>query len=199
MMSRIAFSTVTSMAMACAASAGVTVSDSLAVWSNQVTSGGETVGVETFNSISAGWYPSLSGTVSNTYWTATADSGLMVSQGAPQTFNALDSMVFTFSPGVRAVAGNIFGSRADHTVLPSFVNVTLSDGTSWDAITNDVNDFVGFYSSTANITSLTIFAADLNGSEPVFATINNLYLGVPAPGAAALLGLAGLATRRRRA
>ena len=199
MMSRIAFSTVTSMAMACAASAGVTVSDSLAVWSNQVTSGGETVGVETFNSISAGWYPSLSGTVSNTYWTATAISGLMVSQGAPQTFNALDSMVFTFSPGVRAVAGNIFGSRADHTILPSFVNVTLSDGTSWDAITNDVNDFVGFYSSTANITSLTIFAADLNGSEPVFATINNLYLGVPAPGAAALLGLAGLATRRRRA
>ena len=199
MTSRIAFSALASMTVACAASAAVTVSDSLVVWSNLVTNGGETVGVETFNSISAGWYPSLSGTVSNTYWTATADSGLMVSQGAPQTFNALDSMVFTFSPGVRAVAGNIFGSRADHTILPSFVNVTLSDGTSWDAITNDVNDFVGFYSSTANITSLTIFAADLSGSEPVFATINNLYLGVPAPGAAALLGLAGLATRRRRA
>jgi hypothetical protein len=196
---RIAFSTLTSLAMACAASASVTVTDSLAVWSNLVTNGGQTVGVETFNSISAGWYPSLSGTVGNTHWTATADAGLTVSQGAPQTFNALDSMVFTFAPGVRAVAGNIFGSRADRTILPSFVNVTLSDGTSWDAITNDVTDFVGFYSTTANITSLTISAADLNGSETVFATINNLYLGVPAPGAAALLGLAGLASRRRRA
>jgi xanthosine utilization system XapX-like protein len=61
-----------------------------------------------------------------------------------------------------------------------------------------MSDFVGFYSTSADISTMTILTSPLATGE-VFATIDNLYLAVPAPGAAALIGLAGLVARRRRA
>jgi hypothetical protein len=61
------------------------------------------------------------------------------------------------------------------------------------------SDFIGFYSTTANISSLSITVADPASSSFIFSTIDNLYLAIPSPGAAALIGLAGLASRRRRA
>jgi hypothetical protein len=75
--------------------------------------------------------------------------------------------------------------------------VTLADGTSYLGFSNSQTDFIGFYSATASITSLSITATGV-GSGDVFSTVDNLYFAVPAPGAIALLGAAGLVARRRR-
>ena len=115
------------------------------------------------------------------------------------TWDPYATLLFTFSPGVRAVAGNIFGSDPFFNIVPTIGNVTLSDGTSYEGFTTSASDFIDFYSTTANIFSLSITVADPASSGAIFSTIDNLYLAVPAPSVAALIGLAGLTTRRRRA
>lgn len=201
MTSRTACGAVVGVSMlASAATAGVTVTNSQALWNYRVTNGGQTVGTETFNSYPDGYIAGpISGTLGNTFWTASADQGLFAQGGMMSTNTAFTTLAFTFSPGVRAVAGNIFGTDYNFNIVPTIVNVTLSDGTAYEGFTTSSSDFIGFYSSTANISTLSITVADPAGTSPVFSTINNLYLAVPAPGAAALIGLAGLATRRRRA
>ena len=201
MTSRIACGAVVGVSMlASAAVAGVTVTSSQALWNHRVTSSGQTVGTETFNSYLRGFIAGpISGTLGNTFWTASADGGLFASGGMMAANFPDATLLFTFSPGVRAVAGNIFGTDTSFSIVPTIVNVTLSDGTAYEGFTTSSSDFIGFYSSTANISSLSITVADPAGVGAVYSTIDNLYLAVPAPGAAALIGLAGLATRRRRA
>ncbi|MEY4826685.1 MAG: hypothetical protein RLZZ288_236 [Planctomycetota bacterium] len=203
MTSRIACSALVGVSMlASAAVAGVTVTSSQTLWNLRVINGGETVGTETFNSYPDGYIAGpISGTLGNTFWTASADNaqGLNVQGGMLSTGNPFITLAFTFSPGVRAVAGNIFGTDYFFNIVPTIVNVTLSDGTAYEGFTTSSSDFIGFYSSTANISSLSITVADPAGVGAVYSTIDNLYLAVPAPGAAALIGLAGLVSRRRRA
>ena len=185
--------------LATAASAGVTVTTSQVLWNFRVANGGQSVGTETFNSYSGFDANPITGTLGNTVWTVSAPGGLFADAGMMSTQSAYDTLAFTFSPGVRAVAGNIFGTDTQLNIVPTIVNVTLSDGTSYEGFTTSASDFIGFYSSAANISSLSISVASPTGSGSVHSTIDNLYLAIPAPGAAALLGLAGLATRRRRA
>jgi hypothetical protein len=186
--------------LASAAVAGVTVTSSQALWNHRVTSSGQTVGTETFNSYSDGFIAGpISGTLGNTFWTASAVQGLFAQGGMMSTNGRFATLAFTFSPGVRAVSGNIFGIDDNFNIVPTIVNVTLSDGTNYEGFTTSSSDFIGFSSSTANISSLSITVADPGSSENRFSTINNLYLAIPSPGAAALIGLAGLASRRRRA
>ena len=185
--------------LASAAVAGVTVTSSQALWNYRVTSGGQTVGTETFDSYAGFDAGPITGTLGNTFWTVSAPGGLFADVGMMSTNLAYSTLSFTFSPGVRAVAGNIFGTDAIFNIVPTIVNVTLSDGSAYEGFTTSASDFIGFYSTTANISSLSITVADPASSSAIYSTINNLYLAVPAPGAAALIGLAGLATRRRRA
>ena len=185
--------------LASAAVAGVTVTSSQALWNYRVTSGGQTVGTETFNSYAGFDAGPITGTLGNTFWTVSAPGGLFADFGMMSTNAAYSTLSFTFSPGVRAVAGNIFGTDIGFNIVPTIVNVTLSDGTAYEGFTTSASDFIGFYSTTANISSLSISVASPTGSGNIFSSIDNLYLAVPAPGAAALIGLAGLATRRRRA
>lgn len=184
--------------LASAAVAGVTVTSSQGLWNYRVTSGGQTVGTETFNTYSGFDAGPITGTLGNTFWTVSAPGGLFADVGMMSTNLAYSTLSFTFSPGVRAVAGNIFGTDTAFNVVPTIVNVTLSDGTAYEGFTTSASDFIGFYSTTANISSLSISVADPGSSSAIYSTINNLYLAVPAPGAAALIGLAGLASRRRR-
>ena len=177
---------------------GVTVTNSQSLWNWRVTNGGQVVGTESFNSF-AGFYTTVSSNLGGTTWTASAPNGLYDDLGYMSTNRSDDALTFTFSPGVRAVAGNIFGTDIAFNPVTCIVNVTLSNGTSYEGFTSGPGDFVGFYSTTANITSLSIAAVPMKSGAGVYATIDNLYLAVPAPGAAALIGLAGLATRRRRA
>jgi MYXO-CTERM domain-containing protein len=56
---------------------------------------------------------------------------------------------------------------------------------------------VGFYSTGSSIASMSITSSSLAGGA-LYPTVNNLYFAsVPAPGALALVGLAGLTARRR--
>jgi hypothetical protein len=102
-----------------------------------------------------------------------------------------------FSPGVQAVAGNFFGTDNSFNAMPSLVQVTLADGTSTILLASGPADFSGFFSTGAAISSLSVTAA---GAGIVYPTVDNLYFAVPipAPGAAALIALAAVATRRRR-
>jgi hypothetical protein len=152
---------------------------------------------EDFNSIPGGFYSSgFSSSVGGVTWTATATGGLAVQSGLFST-NDPTSLSFSFAPGVQGVAGNFFGTDISFNPVPSLVQVTLADGNSSILFANGPADFIGFYSTGAAISGLTITAA---GSGMVFPTVDNLFFAVPvpAPGAAALIGLAAVMCRRRR-
>jgi hypothetical protein len=156
-------------AVACAsllgtmAHAGVVVTPSQLLWNQRVTSGGEIVGTESFNSYVGYYADTVTGVVGDVTWTASASpSGLSASGGFLRSSDAFATLTFTFSKAVRGVAGNIFGTDAP------------------------------------GIAALSITVASPLPGASVFASIDNLYLAVPSPGAAALVGLAGLLAKRRR-
>jgi MYXO-CTERM domain-containing protein len=100
---------------------------------------------------------------------------------------------------VRGVSGNIYGTDINFNVVPSIVQLSLQDGTSYIAFIDSATAYAGFYSTGAAITSITISAQPLpGGTAAVYPTFDNLSVAVPAPGVLALIGLAGLAGRRRR-
>jgi hypothetical protein len=154
---------------------------------------------ENFDSYS-GAYGSLNGAAGAVNWSAGATGGLNVAAGRLAAA-APNALTISFSgPDVYGVSGNFFGTDASNTVVPSLVLVALSDGTSYLNLIDTATVFVGFVSTGAAITSIQVTAQPFpTGSPSVFATVDNLGVAyVPAPGALALLGLAGLAGRRRR-
>jgi hypothetical protein len=94
---------------------------------------------------------------------------------------------------VHGVGGRFFATDINFNVQPTFLQITLSDGSGFIGSINSATAFTGFYSTGALITSITI-SVD-SGEYP---TIDSLSVVVPAPGAVALLGAAGLVGRRRR-
>lgn len=192
-----AFGAIGAFAFAATASATVITFSQQSVWSAYVAFQSLTVVTEDFNSIPDGFHASgLSSSAGGIAWTATA-AGDLFAQGGLLSTNNPTSLIFQFSPGVQAVAGNFFGTDINFNAVPSLVQVTLADGTSTILLANGPADFSGFFSTGAAISSLTVTAA--SGST-VYPTVDNLYFAVPipAPGAAALIGLAAVATRRRR-
>jgi MYXO-CTERM domain-containing protein len=115
------------------------------------------------------------------------------------TSSASNALSFTFAPGVNGIAGNLYGTDSASSAVPTAIMVTLSDGTIYIGNSNGPADFIGFYSTGATISSLSVSAANHpSSSSPIFATADNLFFAtVPAPGAVALIGLAGLVARRR--
>mgnify|MGYP000241598777 CR=1 FL=1 len=82
-------------------------------------------------------------------------------------------------------------------IVASIVQVTLTDGSSYIGYSDSAASFVGFYSTGAGIASMSITASSLAGGA-LYPTVDNLYFAsVPAPGALALVGLAGLTARHR--
>ena len=146
-------------------------------------------------------------------WTATSSSGEMVSTGTGiYSTPAGSSIILDFTGpigpdngGLRGIGGGFQFFDSAGAFVPGKIWLKLSNGTSIFRNFNTETAFAGFWLTdpTLTITGLTI--------EPVgtaavanFVGIDTLYLGfagapVPAPGAIALLGAAGLiATRRRR-
>ena len=184
-------------AFAATTSAAVITFSQQNVWSAYVAFQNFAVVTEDFNSLTDGFYASgFSSSVSGITWTASAPGDLFAQGGFFSTNNPT-SMTFSFSPGVQAVAGNFFGTDFNFNPVPSLVQVTLADGTSTILLASGPADFSGFFSTGSAISSLSITAA---GAGTVYPTVDNLYFAVPipAPGAAALIGLAAVATRRRR-
>ena len=185
------------------ASAAVAVFTNFGVWDNAVTSNGQTVADENFNSYGAGTPMTLTGSpvpASGITWTASAPSyGLVTAGGTVRTASATDALVFDFAPGVQGIGGNIYTSVLGASSF-AFIQVTLADGVSYFGNSNNAQMFIGFYSDTTSIAKLTITVFQVVGA-PSYATVNNLYFAVPAPGALALLAAAGLigGHNRRRA
>ena len=184
--------------LASSASAAIATYSQFSLWGQDVVASGSSVGTETFNSYD-GFYPSpLTGSVGGINWSATATGGIFCSTGYFSTNNPV-AATFTFAPGVMSVGANIFGTDSSFNIVAARITVTLADGSSYIASTSVSTDFVGFISNGAAISSLTMNAV---GSGNVYVTADNMYFGVvgvvPAPGAAALIGLAGLVASRRR-
>ena len=181
------------------ASAGILTTSNQATWNFLVGNAGLTTETESFNSIADGFYTSpFSGSTPSIAWTALASGGIYVQSGLFST-NQPESLRFNFSPGVRGVAGNFFGTDMDFNNVAVLYAVTLSDGSGYTGIASGPADFTGFWSTTAaTISTIDVSVANIVGSAQVYPTVDNLYFAVPSPGAAALLGLAGLVSRRRR-
>lgn len=193
----------TAAAVACvaqAAQAGIISSTNIAIWNAQVAAGGMSVETETFNAISNGFYSSpFGGSTASVVWSASAAGGLYVQDGVFSTNNPT-TLTFAFTPGVRAVAGNFFGTDINFGNATVLFTVQLSDGTGYSGLATSPADFTGFYSTTsATISGLALTVSNFGGSGDVYPSVDNLYFGVvPAPGAVALLCAAGLSGARRR-
>ena len=186
------------------ASAAVAVFTNFGVWDNTVIANGQTVAVETFDTLTPGSSPSFTGSplpASGITWTATAPTNGVVADGSTvRTAAATDDLVFDFAPGVQGIGGNIYTQALGTAPTFAFIEVTLADGVSYFGNSDNAQMFIGFYSDTASIAKLTItvYQVEGGGFEASYATVNNLYFAVPAPGALALLAAAGLVGVRNR-
>jgi hypothetical protein len=105
--------------------------------------------------------------------------------------------VFDFAPGVQGIGGNIYTSVLGQGKGFAFIEVTLADGVSYFGNSDNAQMFIGFYSDTTSIAKLTITVYQVVGA-PSYATVDNLFFAVPAPGALVLLAAAGLVGVRNR-
>jgi hypothetical protein len=186
-------------AISSSVSAAITTYSNFIFWGEDVIASGESVATETFNAYNGYYASPLTGSTGGINWSAAATGGLFCQDGHFSTNNPV-AATFTFAPGVMSVGANIFGTDNSFNSLPAKIKVTLADGSSYIAFSTGPADFVGFISDGAAISSLTMTASDTAPGD-VYVTANNMYFGVtaiPAPGAAALLGLAALVSRRRR-
>jgi hypothetical protein len=89
----------------------------------------------------------------------------------------------------------MFGTNEAFQVVLARITVTLADGTSYVNDPTTATAFVGFYSDGATISSISVAIS----TPETYATVDNLYFAtVPAPGALALISLAGVVGGRSR-
>jgi len=186
--------------VASSASAAIITFTQQNVWEGYSALQSIAVYTETFNGISNGFYASpYAGTTGPVNWTASATGGIYVQGGLFSTNNP-ETLTFDFGSGVNGVAGNFFATDINFNVVPAFVYLTLNDGSSYIGYIDSQTAYTGFFSTGALITGLQIQATQPGGT--VYPTVDNMQFAtndiVPAPGALALLALAGVAGRRRR-
>ena len=200
---KIAFSAVAmSVVMTQAASAAMVTFTNNTLWTSFAASqGNSAVATETFNAYNGFYLNGLTGNAGGgIQWTASAPGELYAGSGMMSTNTADALLTFTLSPSVQGVAGNFFATDASFNILPAIIGVQLADGSAYVGNTSALADFVGFYSTGASISSISITVLGNLPAGTNFATVDNLYFAVPAPGAVALIGLAGLigGSRKRR-
>ena len=198
---RIAFSAAAmTVAMTQAASAAMVTFTNNTLWSSFSASQGKTVATENFNSYNGPYTSGLTGSAGGIQWTASAPGNLYAGSGYMSTNIAEALLTFNLSPSVQGVAGNFFATDVNFNILPAIIGVTLADGSSYVGYAASAADFVGFYSTGAAIASISVSVAGNLPAGTNFATVDNLYFAVPAPGALALIGFAGLigGARKRR-
>ena len=200
---KIAFSAVAmSVVMTQAASAAMVTFTNNTLWTSFAASqGNSAVATETFNAYNGFYLNGLTGNAGGgIQWTASAPGELYAGLGMMSTNTADALLTFTLSPSVQGVAGNFFATDANFNILPAIIGVQLADGSAYVGNATSLSDFVGFYSTGASISTISITVVGNLPAGTNFATVNNLYFAVPAPGAVALIGLAGLigGSRKRR-
>lgn len=160
-----------------------------------------------------GSYPSVSGGADWNAWTVSAEGGLTATGTTVYGTNNGASLKITFGDkpgtdgsGLHGVGGKFRFLDDSGAFFTGNVRIELSNGTAEVRSFSKTNQFAGFWSTDPllTITSMEIMPYGL--TPPDFSIgIQDLYLGyagvpVPAPGALALLGAAGLVglARRRR-
>ena len=186
------------VAMTQAASAAMVTFTNNTLWSSYSAAQGSSVATETFNSYNGFYLNGLTGNAGGIQWTASAPGELYAGSGYMSTNSPEALLTFNLSPSVQGVGGNFFSTDASFNILPAVIGVTLADGTSYVGFASSAADFIGFYSTGAAISSISVSVAGALPAGTNFATVDNLYFAVPAPGAFALLGVAGLFGGRRR-
>ena len=184
-----------------AASAAMISFSNKTLWSSFSVAQGKSVATENFNSYNGFYLNGLTGNAGGIQWTASAPGELYAGSGFMSTNSPEALLSFNLSPSVQGVAGNFFATDASFNIIPAIIAVQLADGSAYVGYALSVADFVGFYSTGAAISSISMSVAGNLPSGTNFATVDNLYFAVgavPAPGAAALIGLAALVSRRRR-
>ena len=183
-----------------AASAAMVTFTNNALWSSFSAAQGNTVATETFNAYNGFYANGLTGNAGGIQWTASAPGNLYAGSGFMSTNSPEALLTFNLSPSVQGVGGNFFATDASFAILPAIIGVQLADGSAYVGYATTAADFVGFYSTGAAISSISVSVAGNLPAGTNFATVDNLYFAVPAPGAIALLGVAGLVggARKRR-
>ena len=132
-------------------------------------------------------------------WKASSANGVLGQAGVIQTLTATDTLKFEFSSGnVYGVGGLFHYVDAAGAHKSGLMKIKLNDGTSFIRSISSQTTFSGFITTGASISSLEL--SHIGSTGVTFSAAESLTIGyVPAPGAFALLGLAGVVSRRRRA
>jgi hypothetical protein len=140
----------------------------------------------------------LTGSAGAVNWSANAAGGLTVTSAQLSSTDGGAMRIDLTGASVFGISGNFFASNGG-TLVPALVFVSLNDGTGFANFIDTESAFLGFISTTSAISSIEITAMPV-GSGSVAPTVDNLaFAYVPAPGAMAILAVAGLVgTRRRR-
>ena len=155
---------------------------------------GASVATEGFDSYS-GFAPSFSGNLLGVAWDATSAGG-MYAQGGVMSTNNPGTMYFDFAGGVTGVGGQFFATDVSFNFVPSMIMVGLADGSGFIGLVSSTSQWQGFWSNGPAITSISI---QVMGSGTLYPSADSISVAViPAPGALALLGAAGLVGGRRR-
>lgn len=188
-------------ALAGSASAAVTTYSSAASFATAIT--GASQYFEDFASVAAGASGALNfGPVNGfSYTVDSSDSFLFNDTGLLSTNNAGDDLVFTFTgAAVYAFGGNFWTTNINVQPVSSTITITVAGGGTYSYASSSVDDYFGLVSDTP-ITGFSVSSAT-DGVTPPFdwPTADNVTVAgvIPAPGAAALLGVAALAAGRRR-
>ena len=191
-----------------AATAGLAVFQQYETWAFSVNNGLGLAGqvplsiiTENFNAYSGAYANPLVGNTGPITWTAesynTASPGLFANNGWLSTSGPDEVLNFTFEPGVYAVGGNFFSRDAAFELRPALVAVFFADGSASVQYVTSATGFSGFTSSDVAISSMSMQVYPVPAGVNYIA-VDNLYFGVPSPGALALLSVAGLVGGRRR-
>lgn len=131
-------------------------------------------------------------------WKASSNNGVLGQAGVVQTLVATDTLKFEFSSGnVYGVGGLFHYVDAAGTYQSGLMKIKLNDGTTFIRSISSQTTFSGFITTGASISSIEL--SHIGSAGVTFSAAETLTIGyVPGPGACALLGLAGLASRRRR-
>jgi len=158
---------------------------------------GASVATENFDSYS-GFAQSYSGNLLGVAWSANASGGMYADLGIMSTNNPA-TMFFDFAGGVTGVGGQFFATDVNFNFVPSMIMVGLADGSGFIGLVSSTTQWQGFWSTGPAITSISIQVMGGSGSPALYPSADSISVAViPAPGAFALLGVAGLAARRRR-
>jgi hypothetical protein len=154
-----------------------------------------------------GVYETLSGGSGWNSWTISAKGGVRAGTSFISSAVAGQSLDFDFTGstfannGLYGIGGN-FGFRDESgNFQPGEVVLTLSSGESIFQTFSSKTDFAGFWLTDPAVTITGMSLQPIFGSNfaAYSVSVDNLYFGgVPAPGALALLGVAGVCTAKRR-